>query len=127
MFPGQGSQKKGMGKDLFELFPDQIKAADEILGYSLAELCLEDTDDRLKKTQFTQPALYVVSALTYLKHREETGVQPDFAAGHSLGEYPALFCAGAFDFETGLKLVQKRGELMSRAGEGGMAAVMKLD
>ena len=127
MFPGQGAQKKGMGKDLFELYPDQIRAADEILGYSIAELCLEDTDGRLKQTQYTQPALYVVSALTYLKHQEETGARPDFAAGHSLGEYSALFCAGAFDFETGVRMVQKRGELMSQAGEGGMAAVMKMD
>ncbi len=127
MFPGQGSQKKGMGEGLFEKYADLTAKADEILGYSIKELCLEDADGNLMQTQYTQPALYTVSALMYLDKLEETGTKPDFVAGHSLGEYNALFAAGAFDFETGLKLVKKRGELMAEAGAGGMAAVIRLD
>lgn len=126
-FPGQGSQKKGMGGDLFEAFPEYMKIADEVLGYSMAELCLEDPDSQLNLTQFTQPALYVVNALTFLQKKQESDVTPDFFAGHSLGEYNALFAAGAFDFETGLRLVQKRGQLMGEAKGGGMAAVIGLE
>ncbi len=125
LFPGQGSQKKGMGAELFGLFPEQVAAADKELGYSIAELCVDDPQERLGQTQFTQPALYVVSCLTHLKDRQEAAA-PDFVAGHSVGEYGALFAAGAFDFVTGLKLVKKRGELMSRAKDGGMAAVIGL-
>lgn len=124
VFPGQGSQKKGMGEGLFEAFPEYTKAADEILGYSIQALCLEDADDQLNQTQFTQPALYVVNALTYLQRMKETDGKPDFVAGHSLGEYNALFAAGVFNFETGLRLVQKRGALMAGATGGGMAAVL---
>ncbi|MDR4499468.1 MAG: ACP S-malonyltransferase [Candidatus Scalindua sp.] len=126
VFPGQGSQKKGMGDSLFDDFQEQTAAADEILSYSIKELCLDDPDGELTLTQYTQPALYVVNALSYLKRLEATKQKPDFVAGHSLGEYNALFAAGAFDFETGLKLVKKRGELMSRASGGGMAAVIGL-
>jgi trans-AT polyketide synthase, acyltransferase and oxidoreductase domains len=126
LFPGQGSQAKGMGAGLFEEFPELTKQADEILGYSIAELCLEDTRGELGQTQFTQPALYVVNALSYLKKVKETGRKPDYVAGHSLGEYDAMFAAGAFDFATGLRLVQKRGALMSEAKGGGMAAVIGL-
>lgn len=124
VFPGQGAQKVGMGDTLFDEFADLTARADAILGYSIKELCLHDPEEVLSKTQYTQPALYVVNALSYLKQVQETGIVPDFVAGHSLGEYNALFAAGAFDFETGLKLVQKRGELMSRAFGGGMAAVL---
>ncbi len=120
LFPGQGSQARGMGGDLFSEFPDMTKKASDILGYSISELCLEDPEDKLGLTNFTQPALYVVNALTFLKQSKK----PDFVAGHSLGEYNALFAADVFDFETGLKLVQKRGELMSQATGGGMAAVV---
>ncbi len=123
LFPGQGSQQKGMGADLFDLFPEQVAAADKELGYSIKDLCLHDADDRLNATQFTQPALYVVSCLTHLKTSRETGA-PQFVAGHSVGEYAALFAAGAFDFVTGLRLVKKRGDLMSKAKNGGMAAVI---
>lgn len=126
VFPGQGSQKKGMGEELFAQFGELTAQADSILGYSLKELCLEDPDEKLGSTQFTQPALFSVNALSYLNIIKETGQKPDFVAGHSLGEYDALFAAGAFDFETGVKLVQKRGELMSKASEGGMAAVVGL-
>jgi trans-AT polyketide synthase/acyltransferase/oxidoreductase domain-containing protein len=124
VFPGQGSQKKGMGQDLFARFPEQVAKADAILGYSIRELCESDPDQRLNLTQYTQPALYVVSVLSYLGKLAETGAKPDFLAGHSLGEYAALCAGGAFDFETGLRLVKKRGELMGQAAGGGMAAVI---
>jgi len=124
VFPGQGSQFKGMGKDIFKLFPELVSQADEILGYSIEKLCLEDPDRVLRQTEFTQPALYTVSALSYLKQLQEDGQKPNFLAGHSLGEYVALFAAEVFDFQTGLRLVQKRGQLMSRATGGGMAAVL---
>jgi malonyl CoA-acyl carrier protein transacylase len=124
LFPGQGSQKKGMGADYFEKFPDLVKEADACLGYSIRELCEIDPGDNLRKTQYTQPAIYVVSALSFLDQMEKTnGKLPDFAAGHSIGEYSALFAAGCFDFVTGLKLVARRGEIMSRVKGGGMAAV----
>jgi len=99
-----------------------------MLGYSLAELCLEDPDKQLNLTEFTQPAMFAVNALTYFQRQEQGGPMPDFVAGHSLGEYNALLAAGAFDFETGLKLVRKRGELFSRSSEveGAMAAVIGL-
>lgn len=126
VFPGQGSQRKGMGQELFGEFQDLTAAADKILGYSIERLCREDPDLQLNNTQFAQPALYVVSALSYLRKVKETGKTPDYVAGHSLGEYSALFAAGCFDFETGLRIVKKRGELMSRAVGGGMAAVIGL-
>lgn len=126
VFPGQGSQKKGMGGTLFSEYPELVKKADQLLGYSIASLCLEDPEGKLNNTNYTQPALYVVGALSYLKKIKETGKKPEFAAGHSLGEYNALFAAEVFDFETGLKLVQKRGELMSQAKDGGMAAIVGL-
>ncbi|MEU4798215.1 ACP S-malonyltransferase [Streptomyces sp. NPDC023327] len=126
-FPGQGSQAKGMGKDLFDEFPEQTALADSVLGYSIRELCVEDPRRELKLTRFTQPALYVVSALAWLREQRENPAPPDYFVGHSLGEYVALFAAGAFDFETGLRLVARRGELMSRADGGRMAAVLKCD
>ncbi|MEU7635670.1 ACP S-malonyltransferase [Streptomyces sp. NPDC039016] len=126
-FPGQGSQAKGMGKDLFEEFPEETALADAVLGYSIRELCVEDPRRELARTQFTQPALFVVSALTWLRARREDPEPPDYLVGHSLGEYTALFAAGSFDFETGLRLVTRRGELMSRAGGGRMAAVIGRD
>lgn len=124
VFPGQGSQKKGMGEGLFERFPELVQSADALLGYSVRELSLEDTKNSLGQTQYTQPALYIVNALTYLAKIEDEKRSPDWLAGHSLGEYNALFAAGAFDFLTGLKLVQKRGALMAGCSGGGMAAVI---
>ncbi len=124
LFPGQGSQSKGMGETLFDDFIELTHKADEILDYSIKELCLEDSKKELNKTQFTQSALYVVNALSYYKAVEESGQRPDYAAGHSLGELNALLAAECFDFETGLKLVKKRGELMSQISEGGMAAII---
>ncbi|MFF2910656.1 ACP S-malonyltransferase [Paenibacillus sp. NPDC057934] len=127
VFPGQGAQRVGMGGDLFDEFPKITRQADRILGYSIKELCHTDQGKRLQKTQYTQPALFTVNSLMYMKAVADTGVRPDIVAGHSLGEYNALFAAGAFDFATGLQLVQKRGELMSLAQGGGMAAVIGLD
>lgn len=123
VFPGQGSQVKGMGKELFDYFPKLAAKADALLGYSLKALCFSDPGGRLTQTQYTQPALYVVNALYFYKKLEETGQKPDFVTGSSLGEYNALLAAEAFDFETGLRLVKKRGDLMAQATGGAMAAV----
>lgn len=125
LFPGQGSQSVGMGEELFDEFAEYVEKADSILGYSLRTLCLEDPDGKLNLTQYTQPALFTVNSLSYLKKAQD-GNKPDFLAGHSLGEYSALFAGGAFDFETGVRLVQKRGALMGEAKGGGMAAVIGL-
>lgn len=126
VFPGQGSQKVGMGEDLFDQFPELIKQADQLLGYSVKEMCLTDTENKITLTQYTQPLLYIVNALTYLKKIGKTNQKPDYVAGHSLGEYNALFAAETFDFLTGLKLVQKRGEIMGKVSGSGMAAVIGL-
>lgn len=124
LFPGQGSQRKGMGGDLFDEFPEITAKADAILGYSVKELCLNDPNKELNQTQFTQPALYVVNALSYQKKLKDGESEPDFVAGHSLGEYNALQAAEVMSFEEGLELVKKRGELMSKAKNGGMAAIL---
>ncbi|WP_437688410.1 ACP S-malonyltransferase [Sorangium sp. So ce176] len=126
LFPGQGSQARGMGAELFEEFPELTATADRVLGYSIARLCRDDPERQLDQTQFTQPALFVVNALL-LARRRKSGERLAFVAGHSLGEYNALLAADAFDFETGLRLVQERAALMARAKEGGMAAVLGLD
>jgi malonyl CoA-acyl carrier protein transacylase len=128
VFPGQGSQKRGMGQDLFDTvreFAAVESDVDAVLGYSLRRLCLEDPSSQLKETQFTQPSLYVVNALHYYQAIAR-GERPQFVAGHSLGEYNALLAAGVFDFLTGLKLVKRRGELMAREAGGAMAAVVGL-
>lgn len=124
MFPGQGSQKVGMGNTLFEEFKSYTEVANQILGYSIVDLCLNDPQHVLNNTRYTQPALYTVSALSFLKKINDEGKQPNYLIGHSLGEYTALFAAGVFDFATGLKLVKKRGELMSESTNGSMAAVI---
>jgi malonyl CoA-acyl carrier protein transacylase len=128
VFPGQGSQHPGMGGDLFDRVKEFVtleQDIDAVLGYSVRELCLHSAGDQLKKTQYTQPCLYVVNALRYYAERSRN-VHPDCVAGHSLGEYNALHAAGAFDFFTGLRLVQYRGQLMGRMGNGKMAAVVGL-
>ena len=125
LFPGQGAQKAGMGRQLFQDFPEYVVQADRILGYSVEELCLDDPLQQLVQTQFTQPALYTVSCLSYLKKTQRDPFAGQVcAAGHSVGEYAALFAAGCFSFEDGLRLVQKRGECMSEVKDGGMAAVI---
>ncbi len=127
VFPGQGSQHKGMGKALFDRFPTRVDEADSVLGYSLRELCLDDPQGVLNETAFTQPALFAVSALGFLAKREAGLMLPDAYAGHSLGEFAALFAAGAFDFATGVALVKARGALMSAAPRGAMAAILGID
>jgi malonyl CoA-acyl carrier protein transacylase len=126
LFPGQGSQKIGMGEQLFDRFPAQVAEADAVLGYSIVDLCLRDPQQQLNLTRFTQPALFVVNALSFLDRLVLTGELPQFVAGHSLGEYNALFAAGVFDFRTGLSLVKQRAALMSRESGGAMAAIIGL-
>jgi trans-AT polyketide synthase/acyltransferase/oxidoreductase domain-containing protein len=124
LFAGQGSQHKGMGgAALFAQFPGLVARADAILGYSIETLCLADPEQRLARTEFAQPALYVVNSLSH-EEAIASGSSPQFYAGHSLGEYNALCAAGCFDFETGLRLVVRRGQLMGKAQGGGMAAVI---
>ncbi|MGE5811337.1 MAG: ACP S-malonyltransferase, partial [Ignavibacteria bacterium] len=131
VYPGQGSQYVGMGKDLFDLYPEikeLYKKSNEILGFELSEVSFFGPEEKLKQTFVTQPAIFTHSiALTKLVRKEPIA---GFTAGHSLGEYSALVCAGALSFEEGLKLVKFRGELMQKAGEqqkGTMAAVMGLE
>ncbi|UUU28508.1 ACP S-malonyltransferase [Streptomyces sp. CA-210063] len=127
VFPGQGAQAKGMGRDLFDRFPELVEQADAVLRYSIRELCLEDPGRNLRDTRYTQPALYVVDALTWLAALQEGGRLPDYLLGHSLGEFAALFAAGVYDFETGLRLVAERGRLMGQVTGGTMAAVSAVD
>ena len=126
VFPGQGAQYKGMGEELFDEFPDRVNQADDILGYSLRTLCRDNPDEKLHQTQYTQPALYVVNALSFLKKMRTHNAVPRYLVGHSLGEYNALLAAEVFDFTTGLRLVQRRGALMSEISGGGMASIVKL-
>jgi malonyl CoA-acyl carrier protein transacylase len=125
LFPGQGSQRAGMGAAEFERYPEVDQQAGEVLGYSVRELCLDDPQGRLADTRYAQPARYVVNALAYRAARAD-GLVPDVLLGHSLGEYNALLAAEAFDFETGLRLIAERGRLMGSI-TGGMSAVLGLD
>lgn len=127
MFPGQGSQQRGMGVDLFARFPDHMADADAVLGTSLKTLCLDDPGNLLGRTDHTQPALFAVSALEVVARRADGAPEPLAFIGHSLGEYVALFAAGAFDFVTGLELVKERGRLMNEAPAGGMMAVLRME
>lgn len=130
LFPGQGSQTVGMGKELYEKLPaakELLDKADEILGYSLKDLMFNGPAEQLTDTKYAQPAIYTCSAM-YLEKVKTDGLDYDYVAGHSLGEYDALLAAGVFDFETGLQLVTKRGEAMAaQNGKGTMAAVMGLN
>ncbi|WP_042456298.1 ACP S-malonyltransferase [Neobacillus dielmonensis] len=132
VFPGQGSQAVGMGKDLAEKYPevmDYFKKADQKLDASLSRLIFEGPKEELTQTINTQPALLTTS-LAILEYFRKSGITADYAAGHSLGEYTALAAAGALSFEDAVYLVRKRGEFMERAvpnGEGTMAAVLGMD
>ncbi|MGF1590656.1 MAG: ACP S-malonyltransferase [Pleurocapsa sp.] len=127
VFPGQGSQEVGMGIDLQNISPARakFKAAEKILGWSVLDICQGD-ESTLARTLYTQPCLYVVESILADLFVEKTGL-PQLVAGHSLGEYVALYAAGVFDFESGLRLVNKRAELMDSAAGGKMAALMKFD
>lgn len=128
LFPGQGSQRRGMGRDLFAAYPDLVREADEVLGYSIERICVEDPDGQLTQTQFAQPALFVVNALSYQALLDAGEIDPGrvLFAGHSLGEYSALSAAGVLTFRDGVRTVQERGRLMALATGGGMAAVIGL-
>ena len=126
MFPGQGSQFQGMGEDLFKEFPQTVELASAVLGYDVADLCLNNPNNLLNQTSHTQPAMFLVNYLFYQKYLKDNKV-PAYLLGHSLGEFNALNAAGVFDFETGLKIVQKRGELMFSISGTGMAAVIGAD
>ncbi|MGA1411478.1 MAG: ACP S-malonyltransferase, partial [Prochlorotrichaceae cyanobacterium] len=124
VFPGQGSQAVGMDQDLATQPAGQarFKEASDILGWSVIDRCQGDLDT-LSRTLYTQPCLYTVEAIL-VDALKAQGQQPDFVAGHSLGEYVALYAAGVFDFATGLKLVKRRAELMDQASGGMMAALL---
>jgi [acyl-carrier-protein] S-malonyltransferase len=135
MFPGQGSQERGMGRDLYEgnaPARELFDRADELLGRRLSRLCFDGPDEQLNLTANAQPAIYVTSLACLAAARESGALagEPAFVAGHSLGEYTALAAAGALKFEDGLRLVERRGELTqaaSLATPGGMAAVLGID
>ncbi|MBD1854647.1 MULTISPECIES: ACP S-malonyltransferase [Leptolyngbya] len=127
VFPGQGSQAIGMGSDLLELPAAKAKfdRAEQILGWSVVEIC-QSPENKVSQTLYTQPCLYVVETIL-ADLLKEKGQMPDFVAGHSLGEYSALYTAGVFDFEAGLRLMQRRAELMDSASDGMMAALLGFD
>ncbi|BAU14333.1 malonyl CoA-acyl carrier protein transacylase [Leptolyngbya sp. NIES-3755] len=127
VFPGQGSQAIGMGSDLLEIPTAKAKfdQAEKILGWSVVEIC-QNPDNKVSQTIYTQPCLYVIEAIL-ADLLKDKGQYPDYVAGHSLGEYSALYTAGVFDFEAGLRLMQKRAQLMDSASDGMMAALLGFD
>jgi [acyl-carrier-protein] S-malonyltransferase len=133
IFPGQGAQAIGMGKDLFDNFTaarEVFEAADEALGFSLSELCFSGDETELQLTANTQPAILTVSVAAFHSARAEGMPDPDFVAGHSLGEYSALVAAGVMDFDDAVRTVRLRGTYMQDSvpvGRGAMAAITGLD
>lgn len=126
IFPGQGSQYQGMSLELFDEFREFEPAIDSTLGYSLKALITENPQGKLTQTEYTQPAIYVVSCFAFM-HEQAKGHQPDYVLGHSLGEFSACFAAGIFDLITGLKIVKERGQIMSQQKGGAMLAVLGID
>ncbi len=132
IFPGQGSQKVGMIKDLYDAYPvvrQLFEEADDALGFSLTKLCFEGPDEELMKTYNTQPAILTASTACSRVLAQE-GLTPDIVAGHSLGEYSALVAAGSLSFADAVRTVRQRGQFMQEAvplGEGSMAAILGLD
>jgi [acyl-carrier-protein] S-malonyltransferase len=133
LFPGQGSQKVGMGLDFVEHYPELkerwFDAADDILQLPLSRLCFEGPEQDLMRTENTQPAIFLVS-MAVLDVLRSAGIEPQAAAGHSLGEYSALACSGALEFADALRLVRRRGELMAEVNKrtpGTMAAIIGLN
>jgi [acyl-carrier-protein] S-malonyltransferase len=126
VFPGQGSQALGMGMDLLNLpfAKDKFIQAEEILGWSVIEIC-QNNEEKLSRTLYTQPCLYVVESILADLFRSKE--QPDLLAGHSLGEYIALYIAGVFEWSAGLRLVKRRAELMESSAGGMMAALMNFE
>ena len=133
IFPGQGCQSVGMGKDLFDNFAaarEVFEAADDALGFSLSDMCFSGDEADLQLTANTQPAILTTSVATYYAARAEGLSEPDLVAGHSLGEYSALVAAGVLDFAEAVRTVRKRGMYMQEAvpvGVGAMAAILGLD
>ncbi|WP_414528593.1 ACP S-malonyltransferase [Nodularia chucula] len=127
VFPGQGSQALGMGVDLLDISiaKEKFAEAEAILGWSVTELC-QNAEEKLSQTLYTQPCLYVVETILADILRER-GYKPDVVAGHSLGEYIALYVAGVFEWSAGLQLVKRRAELMDSAAGGMMSALMNFD
>jgi [acyl-carrier-protein] S-malonyltransferase len=132
LFPGQGSQAVGMGKDLAEKFNvarDTFAEADAALGYSLSKLCFDGPAEQLKQTEFTQPAIFAVSMAAY-RVLASRGIEPQIAAGHSLGEYAACAAAGVMSFADAIRALRSRGQFMQEAvpeGQGAMAAILGMD
>jgi [acyl-carrier-protein] S-malonyltransferase len=133
IFPGQGSQYVGMGKEFYDNFKvarEVFEEANDTLRLSLTSLCFEDPEEELSLTENTQPAILTVSIAALKVLQEEKGIQPQFAAGHSLGEYSALVASGAFAFAEAVKTVRLRGKFMQEAvplGEGAMAAILGME